>query len=90
MISNLPRYSFLSFSSSKTKEFKPPKRVTRLQSNFKRNKNETLNRKFYKKHLYIINTFGEEKMRKLIIFLFLPAISFLWFIGWSLFWIGQK
>jgi hypothetical protein len=33
---------------------------------------------------------GRSKRNKAIIVLLLPAIIFLWIIGWSLYWIGHQ
>jgi hypothetical protein len=33
---------------------------------------------------------GRSKRHKAIIVLLLPAIIFLWIIGWSLYWIGHQ
>ncbi|MEM2108062.1 MAG: hypothetical protein QXL10_02110 [Candidatus Bathyarchaeia archaeon] len=33
---------------------------------------------------------GEHKRSKALILLLLPALIFLWIIGWSLYWIGHQ
>lgn len=33
---------------------------------------------------------ADQTMSRVLVFLLLPAICFLWFVGWSLVWIGVQ